>query len=125
MLADICGCVQDPAGFLHWLQQRLHANDPHRIRAPRPLPPNATPAYAEADARADLLNALKPHGSDPRAYAIIVDEAGCLVSSRRPPFMSVLPAWVYIASLLPSCCMYASLPCACGCDKDLMLCWGP
>jgi hypothetical protein len=125
MLADRCGCVQDPAGFLHWLHQRLHGNDPHRIRAPRPLPPNATPAYAEAAARADLLTALKPHGEHPWAYAIVVDEAGYLVSSRRPAFMSVLPAWVYIASLISSCCIYASLPCACGSVQESMLCWGP
>ncbi|CAL8471068.1 g10610 [Coccomyxa elongata] len=68
----------DPAGFLHWLHQRLHLRDRHRIRGPRPLPLGATPTEAEEAAREDLLQAVKPHAADPRAYAIIVDGADFL-----------------------------------------------
>lgn len=73
---DCCVRTQDPAGFLRWLHERLHEQDPSGV----PAPPNVTVEETEITARTNLLHAMQIDGFAPRAYAITIDGAGYLVS---------------------------------------------
>ena len=77
--------LQDPAGFLHWFHTVLRIHRPDVICAPRPL---STGPQALANVQEDLLQALRlesdaSDAENSHAFAIFVDEAGCIVSMHR------------------------------------------
>ena len=72
--------LQDPAGFLHWFHTVLRIQRPDVICAPRPL---IAGPEALANAKADLLRALRLDAEKPCALAIYVDEAGYMVTLYR------------------------------------------